>query len=95
MPFYRCLIRGEDFPGSLAGEPHPVGFYTTRFVEAPSAEDAELAALAILRGEPEFARIRPEERMPGAQVYFEEIEELDASDGRGPGGGFTFYPMGT
>ena len=95
MPVFRCLIRGENFPGSLAGESALVGFYTTRFIEASSASEAELAALERLRGEPEFQLVRPEDRMENAQVYFEQIEEVPVQVGRGPGKGFTFFPMGT
>jgi len=95
MPVFRCYIRGENFPGSLAGESEPIGFYTTRFVEAPSASDAELAALESLRREPEFEQVRPEDRMEHAQVYFEQVEEVPLESGRGPGKGFTFFQMGT
>ena len=95
MPVFRCFIRGENFPGSLAGEPEPIGFYTTRFIEASSPSEAELAALDALRAEPEFELVRPEDRMGDAQVYFEQIEEVPAEVGRGPGKGFTFFPMGT
>lgn len=95
MPVFRCFIRGENFPGSLAGQTEPIGFYITRIVEASSASEAELAALETLRGEPEFELVRPEERMERAQVYFEQIEELPVEAGRGPGKGFTFFPMGT
>jgi hypothetical protein len=95
MPVFRCFIRGENFPGSLAGESEPIGFYTTRFLEASSASEAELVALETLRGEPEFELVRLEDRMEHAQVYFEQIEEVPAEVGRGPGKGFTFFPMGT
>jgi len=95
MPLFRCFIRGENFPGSLAGESNLTGFYTTRFIEASSASEAELAALETLRAEPEFELVRPEDRMEDAQVYFEQIEEVPAEHGRGPGKGFTFFSMGT
>jgi len=95
MPIFQCSIRGENFPGSLAGESELIGFYTTRFVEAASPSEAELAALALLRSEPAFELVRPEDRMEDAQVYFEQIEEVPTELGRGPGKGFTFFPMGT
>jgi len=95
MPVFRCFIRGENFPGSLTGESELVGFYTTRFVEAPSPSAAELVALDLLRAEPEFELVRPEDRMENAQVYFEQIEEVSTELGHSPGKGFTFFPMGT
>jgi hypothetical protein len=79
----------------MAGEPRPIGFYTTRFIEASSASEAESVALEALRSEPEFQRVRPEDRMESAQVYFQQIEEVPAELGRGPGKGFTFFPMGS
>lgn len=52
MPFYACLMRGENFVLSLEGEPkEPYGFYTTRCVEAGSPDQAELKALDVLRAE--------------------------------------------
>ena len=95
MPIFRCFMRGENFPGSVAGESEPIGFYATRFLEASSASEAELAALERLRAEPEFQLVRPEDRMEHAQVYFEQIEEVPMESGRGPGKGFTFFRMGT
>ena len=98
MPVFRCRVRGERFPGALAGEPGPVGFYTTRYVQAPSAEAAESAALTQLRAEPGFARVRPEEWTEAAQVFFERIEQvggLAADASPAPGRGFTFFRMET
>lgn len=95
MPVFRCFIRGENFPGSLAGVPELIGFYTTRYVEAPSPSEAELIALDLLRAEPEFELVRPEDRMEDTQVYFEQVEEVPTELGRSPGKGFTFFPMGT
>ncbi|MCI0637989.1 MAG: hypothetical protein L0Y72_23555 [Gemmataceae bacterium] len=55
MAWFRCFTRGENFPGKLAGETGLVGFYTTRFVEASSAEKAEALALEGLRAEAKLA----------------------------------------
>lgn len=94
MPFFRCSIRGENFPGFLLGGSSPVGFYATRFVDADSAEDAEMLALDVLRGEEVF-RFPPEQRTEDAKVFFEEIVEVAADTSRAPNGGFTFFVMGT
>ena len=93
MPVFCCLIRGENFPGSIAGTSEPIGFYTTRFVEASSASAAELVALEMLRAEPEFALVRRADRIKDAQVFFEKIEEVPAELDRSSGKGFTFFPM--
>src|SRR4051794_18549300 len=34
MAWFRCCVRGENFPGQLVCEAGLVGFYVTRFVEA-------------------------------------------------------------
>jgi hypothetical protein len=44
-------MRGEDFPGAILGKAEPIGFYVTRFVDAESDDDAELAALELLRND--------------------------------------------
>ena len=95
MPVFRCFIRGENFPGSLMSQEEPLGFYTTRFVRAESPAEAEMAALSLLREDETLGSVRPEDRMEDAKVYFEQIEEVPEDPGRGPGKGFTFFPMGT
>lgn len=54
MPTYKCFVRGENFPGVLIGEDEPIGFYTTRFVQAPSPAAAELACVDALRAAPKL-----------------------------------------
>ncbi|WP_166213031.1 hypothetical protein [Cognatiluteimonas telluris] len=95
MPVFRCLIRGENFPGSLACQAEPVGFYTTRWVEAESPAEAEGLAVGLLREDPTLNSVAPEQRTEDAQVYFESIEEVLPEPGRGSGTGFTFFPMGS
>jgi hypothetical protein len=41
---YRCLVRGENFPGEMLSLPYDVGFYTTRFVAASDAGAAPAPA---------------------------------------------------
>ena len=94
MLIFRCLMRGENFPGVLLGKVDPVGFYATRYVEAASAEDAELAALALLRDDQTLS-VPAQARTENAQVFFEEIEELSTGDEQGANAGFTFFSMGT
>ena len=55
MAWFRCFIRGEDFPGQVVGESGPVGFYVTRFVEAADAREAEAIAFRSLRAQPKLA----------------------------------------
>ncbi len=92
MPVFRCVMRGESFPGAIAGESEPVGFYATRFVEADSAADAEPAALRVLRADRTFD-IPADQRSTNSAVYFEEIDEVPDAAGWTEGAGFSFFRM--
>lgn len=94
MPLYRCSICGENFPGVMLGESSPIGFYTTRFVEAANQGEAEMLALDLLRGE-EFFNTPPGSRSEDAKVFFDEIVEVAPDTERVPNGGFSFFVMGT
>ena len=94
MTVYRCLVRGDDFPGVILGQDAPVGFYTTLFVEADSAEQAEAIALGQLRNDPRL-QLPEGTRSPGTRVFFEEIDALPGMATPEPASGFSFFPMGT
>jgi hypothetical protein len=94
LAWYRCFIRGENFPGDLVGEGELLGFYVTRFVEAGSETEAESTALQALRSEPKLARPPELNRAdPLARVYFEEICEVLPALVPNPQPGFSWYPM--
>jgi hypothetical protein len=76
MPWFRCLIRGENFPRALAEGTALLGFYTTRFVEADDAEDAEARVLESLHGEPRLAPPPGHQPDGNARVFFESIDEI-------------------
>lgn len=94
MPIFRCEILGENFPGLILGEPDPIGFYTTRFIDAPSAAEAEQTALAMLRDAPQL-QVPQEARSDNARVFFEQIEEQTKGEVPGVNTGFVFFRMGT
>ena len=96
MKLFRCLIEGANFPFELDGEPGLFGFYTTRFVRADTAEQAELLALETLRADPKLD-VPPAKRTKDTMVYFKEIEEISAiPEGvDGSGTGYAFFPMGS
>ena len=92
MPKFRCVVKGENFPGSLIGEHgRRVGFYTTRWVEAPDANEAEMRVLAMLRDDETFARTAASERSPDATVFFESIDEMEEDAPVGVNRGFSFF----
>jgi hypothetical protein len=90
MPHYRVLLRGENFWLRIDERPRRMGFFTTRFVEAPDVEQAGQAALALLRGE---GRLKPRNEATDAPlVFFDEIEEVQAADIQVVATGLSFYP---
>lgn len=94
MPLFRCLIRGENFPGELLGDSKAIGFHATRFVDAESAAEAEKLAVAALRQEPALT-LAVEPRVKNAKVYFDSIVEVPGDTERTPNSGFSFHPMET
>jgi len=94
MPLFACSVRGENFPGAMIGESKPIGFYTTRYVEATSAAAAEAAVLERLRKEPAF-NVPASARSKDAKIYFDEISEISDDAPQVAGTGFTFFIMGT
>jgi hypothetical protein len=91
MPLFRCFIRGNHFPGVLIGEDKPIGFYTTRFVEASSPSEAESLVVDLLRNDESLA-ITPAQRTKQAKVFVEEVLEVAPNTERIPNKGFTFFP---
>lgn len=52
MSWYLCRIHGKNFPGEILGERKPVGFHTTRFVQANTAGEAETHAIQQIENDP-------------------------------------------
>ena len=94
MKLFRCFAHGVNFPLDFDGEPALMGFYTTRFVRADNAEQAELLALELLRADPKLD-VPPDRRTKETRVYFDEIEEINAipEDIPESGTGYAFYNM--
>jgi hypothetical protein len=91
---FRCSIRGENFPGELIGERGLYGFYTTRWVEAISEEEAETLALESLKSEPTFQQESPKLREQSkARVYFEEIVPVRTTKQEHVNAGASWFEM--
>ena len=90
MAWFRLFACGEDFPVILDGNVELVGFYTTRYIEAETASEAEaIASEQLFEDEdlqppPGYEDYRP-------RIVFEEVEQVaepfDINDG------FMFFPM--
>lgn len=94
--WFSCRILGEDFPGALIGLEDPVGFYTTRAVLAGSAQEAEIAALSLLRADAGLQLRGDIQPSPDARIVFEYIRAVEADEGAAMANtGFTWFPMET
>lgn len=93
MTWYKCLIRGENFPGELIGQQHRVGFYVTQFVQAATPDAAEHTALSKLKSHASLQLPEGAEKPKNARVYFEEIVEVRHDDVPDVQPGLSFYPM--
>ena len=95
MPKFKVSLHGTGCwmtPGLRPGviqQPRPMGFYTTRFVEAASPEEAASRAVEMVAAE-----VAPHGR-PGrpCRVTAERVGEDEAGfDLHAPGAGFSWYP---
>ena len=93
MPLYRVSFHGENFAGVVIGSKAPVGFYSTRLVEAASSEEATQVARAVLEADPTLRRA--DGWNAAASVLIEAVVEVHPATDRTPNNGFTFYLMGT
>lgn len=93
MKWYRCLVRGENFPGELIGQDHLVGFYTTQFVQDENPQDAEQQALQLLKKHGSLQLPQEKRKSSSAAVFFEEVVEVRADDVDKQPAGLSFFPM--
>lgn len=63
MPMYQVLMNAENFLVDLEGTLAKHGFCTSRFVEAASADRAELAAVEMLRNDQDLRAMIKTSRM--------------------------------
>src|SRR5215813_461120 len=92
MPWYRVMIRGENLLMRMNEVVQRFGFYTRRFIEAPTCDDVERCAVehiqddTYLRG----AMLNPSDSPP--EIFIEEFTEVDASAVPEIQDGLTFFP---
>ena len=90
MNKYRVFILGENFLLDLGEGPRPMGFYTTRYVEAGNEEGAEQAAVEVVREDEHLCSLTLNEPDDSPMLYVQEIERVDSLQSVR---GFTFFPM--
>lgn len=85
---YKVVIEGTNF--LIRGEKSKMGFFTTRFVEAPGEEKAEMIAIDLIKDELKDSVVNPKSDSP--MLYLDSITEGPfPSDAQIPGKGFSWY----
>lgn len=85
---YRVLLGVENVVTFFEGQFRRVGFYTTRYVEAPTLEDAPAVAFKELSGEAKYRQMVLNEMVDPPVFKVEEIHEVSA---KGSNPGYTLY----
>jgi hypothetical protein len=81
MSKYRVLINGENFLLNFDGQLQKLGFYVTRVVDARNPDEAELAAVNLVREDAHLKGNVLNERDDPPTLFADEIEEIEKSDG--------------
>ena len=81
MKKFRVFLRGENFLMTVDGTTKRLGFYTTRFLEAPDKEEAEQKAVESLRQNERLRNGVLNDRSDPPLLFAEEIEEIPSFDG--------------
>ena len=86
----QVTLQGRNFLLDLEGQTRRYGFYTTRFVEAEDEAAAELAAVALVRDEPDLRDAVLNSRDDPPMLYMSGIQEIAPMPEQAKG--HTFYP---
>lgn len=92
MPKFRALLRGEDFPIVTERGVEIWGFYTTRTVRAKDEDEAELAAVALIKSDGSLLEMIDRSAESEPMIYLEALSKARWWNRLG-GAGYTFYPM--
>ena len=75
MPTYEVELNGRNFWMEVDGVPRHVGFYTLRYVDAKSPQEAAQAAVQAVRQSESLANVLNDRSDP-PKIYAEDIIEL-------------------
>ena len=92
MGKFKVLMNGKNFLLNLEGREQKMGFYVTRIVEAATAEEAESAAIELLKADEYLISSTLNEKTDSPMLYVEEILEVSRrKKGEDANTGFSFY----
>ena len=91
MKTFRVLLNGRNFYLKLDGEIKHLGFFTTRYVFAASPEDAEEAAVHLIRNDEWLKTATQNRKDDPPRLYADEIEEVVEVPSEDVSG-FAYYP---
>ena len=93
MKKFRVLLRGENFLLKSEESVKRLGFYTTRFVEAPDKDGAEKCAVESIRKDDRLQECVLNDQSDPPMLFAEEIDEISSFEtGKDQSlGGYTFY----
>lgn len=97
MRKYIVRLEGRNFliQNLDTARPRKLGFFTTRLVEAPDSESAEVCAIDLARMELASLQVVLNDSADPPTIKVDEMWEVEQFDGEPPGKGFTFYPETT
>ena len=89
---YGVMLEGRGFLLDMKGSVQKYGFFTTRYIEADSPEQAEIRAVQLIRQD---KLIKSAAKNEGSRpmIYVDSITELKSFEGsRRPGTRYRFFP---
>lgn len=92
MPKYEVMLEGKNFPVFVDGKTEVLGFFVTRKVKAVSEKEAELKAVAMVRGDKKLISTLDTSHDAKPKIYLDNINQLSWWSLLG-GSGYIFYPM--
>jgi len=96
MNKYRVLLKGRNFLLDFGNGLAPHGFFTTRFVEADTSDEAELKAVASVRKHEEIKVMLRNLPDTPPMLFAEEIEKIESFDSiENPEQGIIWYKEDT
>lgn len=93
MKTFKCFVRGENFPGVLAGLSGLVGFYTTRYVRADNESEIESMIWQSVLNDARLSPSLAQCDLSEIKIVLEEMERVSEDALERESQGFVWYEM--